>query len=263
MTSAIYTNLWAFFIYSVVGWAVEVAFAAISTKKFVNRGYLNGPFCPIYGCGIVLISNLLIPFADNLFLLFAGVFVLTTLLEFLTGFMMDKLFGRKWWDYSDERFNIMGYVSLRYSVAWAVGGVFVLKVVHPVIIELIRLIPEALGGPVLALMLLALAADMAVTTVGTMNLKKRIDDIEEVVARIASLSDRLGEKVYESAIEVMGRVETRKNELQELLARHSALIKPNGFVQSRLIGAFPNLKKAFDRFEREHRGNTDGSKDNQ
>ena len=106
----LYRLLWIFFIYAFLGWCTEVSYAALVTGTFVNRGFLNGPVCPIYGFGVVIVLTCLTPLAGSLPLLFLGSVVLTSALEWLTGFALEKLFHQRWWDYSDEPFNLSGYI---------------------------------------------------------------------------------------------------------------------------------------------------------
>ena len=105
-------SVWVFLIYAFLGWCSEVVFAALNTGKFVNRGFCNGPICPIYGFGMLFVSLCLMPFRDNLPLLFILSLLLTSFIEFITGFVLEKFFNQKWWDYSKLPFNINGYVCL-------------------------------------------------------------------------------------------------------------------------------------------------------
>ena len=111
-------TLWLFLIYAFLGWCTEVAFAAVTRGKFVNRGMANGPICPIYGFGVLAVLFCLQPFRGNFFLLFLGSVVVTSLLELVTGWALEKFFHDKWWDYSNEPFNIKGYICLRFSILW-------------------------------------------------------------------------------------------------------------------------------------------------
>lgn len=108
-----YEIAWVIFVYSFLGWCAEVVFAACRRGIFVNRGFLNGPVCPIYGFGMALVLALLTPVKDSFLPLFFGSMLLTTALEFFIGFIMERFFHDKWWDYSDNPFNIKGYVCLR------------------------------------------------------------------------------------------------------------------------------------------------------
>ena len=147
----LYRFLWIFFIYAFLGWCTEVSYAALVTGRFVNRGFLNGPVCPVYGFGVVIVLTCLTPLANNLPLLFLGSVVLTSALEWLTGFVLEKLFHQRWWDYSDQPFNLSGYVCLRFSIAWGFACLFVVKLLHPTVLLFIRLIPKTLGLALLCL----------------------------------------------------------------------------------------------------------------
>lgn len=112
----LYTYLWTFFLFAFLGWCSEVVFAAIRQRRFVNRGFLNGPLCPIYGIGVVAIDFLLRPFQGNLPVLLVGGMLLGSALEYLAGFFLEKLFHQKWWDYSDQPHNLHGYICLKFSI---------------------------------------------------------------------------------------------------------------------------------------------------
>ena len=98
MPQTFYEVAWIFVIYAFIGWCTEVAYAATEKGVFINRGFLNGPYCPIYGCGVLIVVTVLTPLKNNLLVLFAGSFLLTSILEFLTGFLLEKIFKNKWCD---------------------------------------------------------------------------------------------------------------------------------------------------------------------
>ena len=145
-----YSILWLFLIYAFLGWCAEVCYAALRTGRFVNRGFLNGPVCPIYGFGVLIVLTCLEPLRENLLLLFLGSVVLTSLLEWVTGLLLEKLFHQRWWDYSDQPLNLGGYICLRFSILWGLACLFVVKIVHPSVLLLVRLIPRPLGWTLLA-----------------------------------------------------------------------------------------------------------------
>ena len=97
----IYFLLLYFFVYGFLGWCTEVAYAAVKQRKFVNRGFLNGPICPIYGVGVVTVIQFLAPLENHMVLLYLGATILVTTIEGVTGYLMDKIFHHKWWDYTD------------------------------------------------------------------------------------------------------------------------------------------------------------------
>lgn len=95
-----------------------MAFVAITARRVENRGFLNGPVCPIYGCGMLGVLAALTPYRDNFILLFIGGFIICTAVELFGGWVLDKIFHMRWWDYTKNKFNIGGYVCLRFSIMW-------------------------------------------------------------------------------------------------------------------------------------------------
>ena len=129
-----YETLFLFFIYAFLGWCLEVAYHALVTGQFINRGFLNGPWCPVYGFGASAVLACLLPLRENQFLLFLGSVAVTSAIEWLTGFALEKLFHQHWWDYSDQPFNLNGYICLRFSLAWGVACLVVVDAVHPLVL---------------------------------------------------------------------------------------------------------------------------------
>lgn len=141
-----YDLLWYFTIYSFLGWCSEVIFATVTTGKFVNRGFLNGPVCPIYGFGMSLVLLVLLPFSDNIPLLFIGGALLTSAIELVGGWALKKFFHTTWWDYSNQPFNLGGYICLKFSILWGLCVVVVIRIVHTAIASLVHWIPFTLGA---------------------------------------------------------------------------------------------------------------------
>ena len=182
-----------FFIYGFLGWCTEVCFQALSRGKLINRGFLNGPICPIYGVSVVVIIWLLEPLAAHGVILFLGSVILCSFLEWLTGFILEKLFHQRWWDYSKEPFNIGGYICLRFSIMWGLACVFVVYIAHPTVVFLLSLVPHTLGLVILCILGAAFLADCA-ATIGTMiGLNKRLLHIEKTASRLREFSDDVTE----------------------------------------------------------------------
>ena len=212
----LYRFLWIFFIYAFLGWCTEVSYAALVTGKFVNRGFLNGPWCPVYGFGVLIVLAALTPLADNLLLLFLGSVVLTSALEWLTGFVLEKLFHQRWWDYSDEPFNLSGYICLRFSIAWGFACLFVVKLLHPTVLLFIRLIPRGLGVALLALLGGVMAVDLAATVSTIVKLNRRLAQIDELAAKIKEASNEFGENLADRVLDAAERGAEWKEDLDEL-----------------------------------------------
>ena len=212
----LYRLVWIFFIYAFLGWCTEVSYAALVTGKFVNRGFLNGPVCPVYGFGVVIVLTCLTPLEENLLLLFLGSVALTSALEWLTGFVLEKLFHQRWWDYSEEPFNLSGYICLRFSIAWGFACLFVVKLLHPTVLLLIRLIPKTLGVVLLALLGAVMAVDLAATVSSVIKLNRRLAQIDELAAKIKEASDEFGENLAERVLDAAERGADWKEDLDEL-----------------------------------------------
>ena len=129
----LYALFWYFFLYAFLGWCAEVAFAACKTGRLVNRGFLNGPVCPIYGFGMLAAVTALGPVRGSLPALFFGGGLLATALELVGGWALMTLFHARWWDYSDKPFNLGGYICLRFSLLWGLGVTAVMRLVDPAV----------------------------------------------------------------------------------------------------------------------------------
>lgn len=264
-----------FLIYAFLGWCLEVVFCSINTGKFVNRGFLNGPVCPIYGIGATVVVLVLSPISQKLLLLFIGSVILTSLLELATGFLLKKLFHTSWWDYSDQPFNIGGYICLKFSLAWGVACIFLMRVLHPIIEGLVHLVPQAVGLVFLLVCYLLLLCDLVVTVAAIAKLNQKLGEIDTVAAGLRKGSSAIAESLGNSAISIAKKIEDLELEgqKQKLLEKveegkqkasssiketkekltstldHNAvtekleeLFARGTFIQRRLFRAFPNSK---------------------
>ena len=220
MPQNFYELVWIFIIYAFIGWCTEVSYAALDTGKFVNRGFLNGPYCPIYGCGVVIVA-ILTPLKENLLILFAGSFLLTSVLEYITGYILEKVFHNKWWDYSDKPFNIKGYVCLKFSIYWGLACTFIMDIIHPIIYAAIRFIPFVLGVVLLSIIMCVFAADCIITVTTILKFNKRLKVMDEMAASIHRLSDEIGENIYENVTDVIEKSEKFQKTHVELMDKIS------------------------------------------
>lgn len=220
--------IWYFFIYAVLGWCTEVIFAAVNTGKFVNRGFLNGPLCPMYGVGVAVIVFCLSPLEDNVWLTFLTAVVLTSGLEWITGFVLEKLFHQRWWDYSELPFNIGGYICLKFSLAWGLACLLILKVIHPGIAALVHHIPFMLSCILLPIFGALLICDLVFTVISVRSLNVHLEQLSKVTSMIRAASDDIGGKMSEQTIKLMHR----QSELMEHLRGG----------EKRLMAAFPQMR---------------------
>lgn len=233
--------LFYFIIYAFLGWCSEVAYAALCDGRFVNRGFLNGPVCPIYGFGVVTVITLLSPLEDNLIMLFIGSVFLTGVIEYVTGFLLEKLFHEKWWDYSDVPFNLNGYICPKFLLLWGFACVFVVKLVHPAIAASVGIIPTVAKAVILAVIFAALAVDCVLAVASVLKIRKHIRGVEETEQLLKRLSDQIGEKISDGVINVRQKSPEFEEALAELQEKYREILKHA--KDRRLLKAFPNLKK--------------------
>lgn len=203
--------LWYFFIYSFAGWCAETAYASLKDRTFRNRGFLNGPFCPVYGVGMVLILTFFGSLRGHFILLTMGCAVVAALVEFFTGALMEKLFHCKWWDYSGFRGNLNGYVCFPFSCLWGVGAAFFLTFVQPFLEPVFEddgtgLFPPLLVRIAAAVLLgLTLMDFAAVTgTIGSMRRGSESGRLQELGSDMQRLSERMGNGI---AVRIRRRME--------------------------------------------------------
>lgn len=199
-----------FLIYSFLGWCTEVAYAAVCEGRVVNRGFLNGPVCPIYGFGILAvfgtINTGLSRFGTgssytNLLLIFLCGMALTTMIELFGGWALDRLFHASWWDYSDKPFNFHGYICLQFSLLWGIGIVLVVEVLHPLIAATFdRILPETVGWPLMYFLYIVYASDTMLSVMIMVGLNKRLAELDEMQKRMRVVSNTLSDGIGRSAL---------------------------------------------------------------
>ena len=211
---SLYQILAFFLIYSCLGWCLEVIYAAVSTGQLVNRGFLNGPVCPIYGFGMIIVLFTLSPLADNLLLLYIGGVILPSVLELAGGWALYKLYHTRWWDYSDFPFNIGGYICLEFSLLWGVGTVVVMKAVHPVIAGLVEMVPQMVGFVLMCILYACYAADVVVTAFAASDLARELDALEKVADSMHAVSDAMTELLGTTAMDVDQKMDESRLQLK-------------------------------------------------
>ncbi len=204
-----YQMLWYFLVYSFIGWVVEVVFHAVTVGKVINRGFLNGPVCPVYGFGMLAVLSLIhgaeaAGWKMNDFMLFLFGLLLATAVELVAGWLLDVCFHARWWDYSDKPFQFRGYICLEFSILWGLGTVIVIRGVHS-LVEMQKLFtePTTFGLILLNLLNLIYAVDFVVTAAVMKGFNKRLHQLDLVRAELRVVSDKLSEYVGNRSISTM------------------------------------------------------------
>lgn len=186
-----YEVIWLFFIYSFLGWGMEVVHAVYGNRKLVNRGFLNGIVCPVYGFSMIFLSVFMDSLKNGWFYLFLGCMIVGSVIELVTGLLLEKVFHIRLWDYSDMRFQVGGYVCLKYSILWGVFGTLLIKLVNPFLLSILHNIPELVGGILLIVFTILLVLDTVTTIVVLCRGKKNATRMEEIADGFTQASDSL------------------------------------------------------------------------
>ena len=180
-----------FIIYSFIGWCMEVALKLIESRKFVNRGFLIGPYCPIYGYGAILITFLLEKYVEDPLTLFIMAILVCGILEYSTSYIMEKIFKARWWDYSKNKFNINGRVCLETIIPFGLLGLLIMYVTNPFFLAKLEKLPEVWLNILFWGLLVIFITDNIVSTVVISYIKKalkfigkELDSTEEITNKI-------------------------------------------------------------------------------
>ena len=210
MTYTLEDFMWIFYIYSFAGWCAGVAANAMRRKRFINTGFLNLPLCPVYGTIGIVFSIFLPELEEHWFFLALGGSVLAAVVIVVTGVILEHVFGRKWWDYSKTRFQFQGYLNYQHLLGFAVGAVFCIKVLNPLLLDLVHRIPEAAEDVLLLLMGLLFLADTVCCGAAVLSLHRTV-----------------------RMMRFTGRVQEFTDDFGNALTRH---------VQRRMERSYPNLE---------------------
>ena len=228
---------------------MEVSYQAVKTGKFINRGFLNGPLCPIYGFGALGVIYFLKDLAktNKLYLFFGSIFIATAL-ELVGGFLLEKIFHKKWWDYSEMRYNIGGYICLEFSVLWGLACFSLYEAVHPLVVKLFAFLNPKFIFYANLILLIIFAVDMAQTILTLVGLNKKFKKLQAASEDIREVSDDIGKHVYDRTMSIKEKREELANRprLKEIEAKRAKIRadlinKFDKMSERRLIKAFPNL----------------------
>ncbi len=200
-----------FIIYSVVGWIIEMIDVAILNKKIVNRGFLIGPYCPVYGVGALLMLIFLNKYVYDPFILFCMSFLICGILEYLTSYIMEKLFKARWWDYSSNKFNLNGRICLGNLVLFGLGGIILFYIANPFVMKILMSISEPVLNVITLILLFLFIVDFCVSF-------KIIFEFKNIASTV------------------------KKDSTEEIKKRVKAVIESKSALYRRLTKSFPDLE---------------------
>ena len=254
-------------IYSFFGWVWETCYVSVKSGKFVNRGFINGPLCTIYGFGAVSVYVILKPFSDNLLYLYLGGVVVATALEYVTAVLMESIFHTSWWDYSDNKFNFQGRICLGASLGWGAFTVILFKVLHPLVESIVILYPVYVGEIGICVIGVGYVVDFAFSAAAAFRIHEKLPVIEAAMEQakgemLVKMHEKIAsvgfakEATLESVKERLGDVEVLKEMEQkraaiaaeisaELQKRKEAMAAKVGHNMQRFVKAYPNLNRGY------------------
>lgn len=240
MSTKFFEILTYFVIYSFGGWVLESTFRSIKEKKLINTGFLNGPFCPIYGVGAIIMYVLLENFKNNTILLFVMGFLVLSLWEYAVGVFLEKAFNTKYWDYSGHKINLQGRVCLTNSIYWGFLGIIFIQYIHPFVQKKLALIDPIYLKVVIYSIGTIILIDAIISTVKVKSIKASLNKIEELNKQIKEKLEEIKELAKEK------EKNTIEQNLQEVISK---LDQKKNRILRRLYRTTYRLKKAFPAIE--------------
>lgn len=251
-----YYLFYSFIIYSFLGWTLEVLYHFYTEKRFVNRGFLYGPLCPMYGVTSIFVIIFISPFRGNVFYTFIGGIVIATLTELITGYLLELLFNTKWWDYSNERFNFKGYICLRFSLAWGLLSIVFIRFINPHVSKITNFIMKLHSEILYNIILVVLIWDIALTINGLIGFRKMFAELQEVVHEIRGNVEKLKEKslTTEAAKALQQRIaylgEIRERLTNKISLKQKIMFRAYPRINSkRFEAAVEEIKKKLERIK--------------
>lgn len=193
-----------FYIYSFLGWLWESSYVSVKEKKLVNRGFVAGPVCTIYGFGAVIVYLILKPISSNILLLYLGGVIVPTILEYVTAVLMENLFHTSWWDYSKNKYNFQGRICLGASLGWGAFSVILFYVFQPFVERIVALYSMATGELLVRIATLVYAVDFGMSYMNAMQIGEKLRNMDAVMDELYEYIQNT--KLYESTEELKGRL---------------------------------------------------------
>ena len=234
-------SLLMFFIYSFVGWVVEVVYYGITEGKFINRGFLAGPLCPVYGLGFYAAIWIFEPLRNNFFIIFFGMATACTIVELIAGVILYHTFHMRWWDYSDYKLNFRGYICLRFFIYWGIAASLGIYVLHPTVKWLIEHINSPVRIGIVVFFSVILIADIITTIITIVGFKKKFEAMEKVVTGTKAVSDLIGSQIYGAVDTIVTVSEPTRNHYEQ----YRKLLADNRQQERELAAQHRAEEKAF------------------
>lgn len=266
----LYFLFYNFFLYCFFGWIYESCLVSFRTHSWVNRGFLNGPVIPIYGAGATIVYLFTAPFEENAALVFIVGALIASVLEYVTSYVMERLFHAKWWDYSGHRYNIKGRVCLMATMFWGFLSILMTDVLQPLMNRLIAAIPRRFGEVAGYFIMAIFIGDVIVTVIYTLKLDQKFVELAKIRAEISeylestslyeakegwrakleslpisgvveNFREQLDNRINQLSMRLDGREELEQK-FREFIAKYNKKADLKNIIQKRILKAFPTMK---------------------
>lgn len=269
-----------FFIYSFLGWVWESCYVSAKERRWVNRGFVTGPVCTIYGCGAVAVYLFLWPLEDQIVLLYFGGMIVATVLEYITAWLMETIFHASWWDYSTQPYNLQGRICLGASLGWGLFTVILFKVFHPGVEKIVSLYSVSAGKIAVMCIMIVHLMDLTASASAAFGLKNKLEHLDVAFDELAeyltsakfhetteewkwkiqcirenySAADfyskysrrmEIRQAVWNDYLEQRGILEHKEEISQKISLFHKKLkeaYRENDFFRKRMLNSYPHLK---------------------
>lgn len=245
-----------FVLYSFLGWVCETIYCSIDDKKFVNRGFLNGPFCPIYGTGALLVIDIFMKYKDDLLVLFILSVVITSIVEYITSYLLEKIFNLQLWDYSTYSFNLNGRVCLKNSIMFGILSIIAVEVIHPAVEGFLNKLPVWFLITFTGTLVVYFICDVFITVKALIQINKKaghrqmqLDELaklrNEYIAKNKKEDNKKESKILQLIKEGRIRELLKEEKIKAFMTEEKLkelMDVPNKFVHRRVIKAFPGMK---------------------
>ncbi len=249
-----------YFFYSAAGWAFESTYCSIGERKLINRGFLLGPMCPIYGAGTLVMEVLLYnPFRDKPLLVFLLGMIFCDGVEYMTSFIMEKMFNTRWWNYENELWNIKGRICFKHTIFWGIGATVFVKYIHPRVEAMFARIPEKTVRIVVISILCVFVCDVIFAAIRASDMFKLVGKFNDIVDFISYGSYELSQSAQTKYKNLKSRVIIRyrffKGSVSDKLDEFSASWnESNDKINEARIEVILEAEKRIKKFEEKIKG---------
>lgn len=244
-------SLFMFFVYGLIGWIVEVIYYGITEGRFINRGFLNGPLCPVYGIGFYCVIWFFRPFMSSFPLLFFGSAIVCTTVELLAGVILYAIFHLRWWDYSDYRLNFKGFICVRFAIYWGIACSLGMYMLHPAVLTVATSIPKPALYTLLVVLCILTFIDIIVTVTAIVGFNEKVRFLSSMSGGLRKYSDKLGSSIYGTVDTIktkttpaIAMTQNDYNEFREVFSAHrkaeKELSKKNRAEERALLAKYAN-----------------------